>query len=92
MSSSITKKVIDKLRKGYSPVELSPKANLASTYKNLFKPLVNRKDFNLLFTLFDTNEVILRAWSFLGLYLVLEETSVYEEERKNPRNHFRNLK
>jgi len=81
MSSSITKKVIDKLRKGYSPVELSPKANLASTYKNLFKPLVNRKDFNLLFTLFDTNEVILRAWSFLGLYLVLEETSVYEEER-----------
>ena len=81
MSSSNTQKVIDKLKKGYSPVELSPKASLASTYKNLFKPLVNRKDFNLLFTLFDTNEVILRAWSFLGLYLVLEETSVYEEER-----------
>jgi hypothetical protein len=81
MSSSITQKIIDKLRKGYSPVEQSPKANLESTYKNLFKPLVNRKDFNLLFTLFDTNEVILRAWSFLGLYHVLEETSVYEEER-----------
>ncbi len=81
MSSSSKQKIIDKLRKGYAPVELSPKANLTSTYKNIFKPLVNRKDFNLLFELFDTNEAILRAWSFLGLHHVLEETSVYEEER-----------
>ena len=81
MSSSSKQKIIDKLRKGYAPVELSLKANLTSTYKNIFKPLVNRKDFNLLFELFDTNEVILRGWSFLGLHHVLEETSVYEEER-----------
>jgi len=81
MSSSFKQKIFDKLRKGYAPVELSPKANLTSTYKNIFKPLVNRKDFNLLFELFDTNEAILRAWSFLGLHHVLEETSVYEEER-----------
>lgn len=81
MSSSITQKIIEKLRKGYAPVELSPKANLTSTYKSIFKPLVNRKDFDLLFELFDTNEVILRAWSFLGLHHILEETSVYEEER-----------
>ena len=81
MSSSFNQKIFDKLRKGYAPVEQSPKANLTSTYKNIFKPLVNRKDFNLLFELFDTNEVILRAWSFLGLHHVLEETSVYEEER-----------
>jgi len=81
MSSTFKQKIIDKLRKGYAPVELSPKANLTSTYKNIFKPLVNRKDFNLLFELFDTKEAILRAWSFLGLHHVLEETSVYEEER-----------
>ena len=81
MSNSSTQKIIDKLRKGYAPVELSPKANLTSAYKSIFKPLVNRKDFNLLFELFDTNEVILRAWSFLGLHHVLEETTVYEEER-----------
>ena len=81
MSSLVAQKIIDKLRKGYAPVELSPKANLTSTYKNIFKPLVNRKDFNLLFELFDTNEAILRAWSFLGLHHVLEEISVYEEER-----------
>ncbi|TET00756.1 MAG: hypothetical protein E3J90_03755 [Promethearchaeota archaeon] len=81
MSSSFNQKIIDKLRKGYAPVEQGPKANLTSTYKNIFKPLVNRKDFTLLFELFDTNEVVLRAWSFLGLHHVLEETSVYEEER-----------
>ena len=81
MSSSSLQKIIDKLRKGYAPVELSPKATLTSTYKSIFKPLVNRKEFNLFFELFDTNEVILRAWSFLGLYHILEETSVYEEER-----------
>ncbi len=81
MSSSFNQKIFDKLRKGYTPVTLSPKANLTSTYKSIFKPLVNRKDFNLLFELFDTNEVILRAWSFLGLHHILEETSVYEEER-----------
>jgi len=81
MSNSANQKIIDKLRKGYAPVELSPKANLTSTYKSIFKPLVNRKDFNLLFELFDTNEVVLRAWSFLGLHHILEETSVYEEER-----------
>ncbi|NVM16149.1 MAG: hypothetical protein HWN80_00430 [Candidatus Lokiarchaeota archaeon] len=81
MSSSFNQKIIDKLRKGYAPIEQSPKENLTSTYKNIFKPLVNRKDFNLLFELFDTNEVLLRAWSFLGLHHILEETSVYEEER-----------
>jgi len=81
MSSSFKQQIREKLRKGYAPVELSPKANLTSTYKNIFKPLVDRKDFNLLFELFDTNEVILRAWSFLGLHHVLDETSVYEEER-----------
>ena len=81
MSSSTKQKMIDKLRRGYTPVEISPKADLTSTYKNLFKPLVTRKDFNLLFELFDTNEVILRAWSFLGLHHILEENSVYQEER-----------
>ena len=80
MSSSSNQKIFDKLRKGYAPVELSPKAHLTSTYKSIFKPLVNRKNFNLLFELFDTDEVILRAWSFLGLHHILEETSVYEEE------------
>ncbi|MHA2289933.1 MAG: hypothetical protein ACXABG_14200 [Promethearchaeota archaeon] len=81
MSSSLTQKIFEKLKKGYAPTELSPEEKLTSAYKNVFKPIVNRKDFNLLFELFDTNDVILRAWSFLGLHHILEENSVYEEER-----------
>ncbi|MBY9002718.1 MAG: hypothetical protein KGD73_01980 [Candidatus Lokiarchaeota archaeon] len=81
MSSSSKQKTIDALRKGYTPVELSPKANLTNSYKNLFKPLVNRKDFNTFFELFETDDVILRAWSFLGIHHVLEENSVYQEDR-----------
>ena len=81
MSSSTKQKIRDKMRRGYTPVELSPKSDLTSTYKNLFKPLVNQKDFNFLFELFDSNEVILRAWSFLGIHHILEENSVYQEER-----------
>jgi hypothetical protein len=81
MSNSVNQKIIDKLKKGYAPTELSPKEKLTSAYKNVFKPIINRRDFNLLFKLFDTDDVILRAWSFLGLHHILEETSVYEEQR-----------
>jgi len=81
MSSTTKQKIINALKRGYTPSESSPKAELTSTYKNLFKPLVNKKDFNFLFELFETNEVILRAWSFLGLYYILEENSVYQDDR-----------
>jgi hypothetical protein len=81
MSTTTKQKLINALRMGYTPVESSPKAELNSTYKNLFKPLVNKKNFNFFFELFDTNEIILRAWSFLGLFQILEENSVYQEER-----------
>jgi len=81
MSSTTKQKLINTLRMGYTPLESSPKAELTSTYKNLFKPLVNKKDFNFFFELFDSNEILLRAWSFLGLYHILEENSIYQEER-----------
>jgi len=81
MSTTTKQKITNALRRGYTPSESSPKAELTSTYKSLFKPLINKKDFNFLFELFETNEVILRAWSFLGLYYILEETSVYQDDR-----------
>ena len=81
MSSTTKQKIINTLRRGYTPSESSPKADLTNTYKSLFKPLVNKKDYNFLFDLFETNEVILRAWSFLGLFYILEETSVYQDDR-----------
>jgi len=75
-------KIINKLKKGYTPIEVSPKEELTSTFKNIFKPIVDRRDLNFIFELFNSNEVILRAWSFLGLYYILKESHVDEEEKK----------
>ena len=82
MSVANKSKIINNLRKGYTPIEISPKVELTSTFKNLFKPLVLRKNLNFFLELFETNEVILRAWSFLGLYEILKEKPVVTEENK----------
>ncbi|MHA1194209.1 MAG: hypothetical protein ACTSP9_18315 [Promethearchaeota archaeon] len=82
MSVANKSKIINNLRKGYTPIEINPKAELTSTYKNLFKPLVARKNLNFFLELFETNEVILRAWSFLGLCQILKEKSVVTEENR----------
>ncbi|MFX1497738.1 MAG: hypothetical protein ACFFBH_09445 [Promethearchaeota archaeon] len=79
---SYKEKIVNKLRKGYSPIEVSPKDELTSTFKNIFKPIVNKKDLNFFLDLFDTNEVILRAWSFLGIFYILEESKIVEEDIK----------
>ncbi|MFX1357053.1 MAG: hypothetical protein ACFFA8_07175 [Promethearchaeota archaeon] len=75
-------KIINKLKKGYTPIEISPREELTSTFKKIFKPIVDRRDLNFFFELFDSNDVILRAWSFLGLYHILNESHVDQEEKK----------
>jgi hypothetical protein len=75
-------KIINKLKKGYTPVEVSPREDLTSTYKKIFKPIVDKKDLDFFIALFETNEVILRAWSFLGLYHILQERNVKEDDIK----------
>ncbi|MHA1670804.1 MAG: hypothetical protein ACTSV5_09520 [Promethearchaeota archaeon] len=82
MSVANKSKIINNLRKGYTPIEISPKAELTSTFKNLFKPLVARKNLNFFLELFETNEVILRAWSFLGIFQILIEKPFVSEENR----------
>jgi len=41
-------KIINNLKKGYSPIEASPKEELTSIFKNAFKPIVDRQDLNLI--------------------------------------------
>ncbi len=65
MSMLYKEKVINKLRKGYSPVEESPKDELTSIYKQAFKPLVDKKNLDIFFEVYETNEVILRACNFI---------------------------
>ncbi|MFX0175978.1 MAG: hypothetical protein ACFE85_07095 [Candidatus Hodarchaeota archaeon] len=78
---SYKEKIINKLKKGYSPIEGSPKEELKSTFKKIFKPIVDRRDLNFFFELFDSNDVILRAWGFLGLYHIIKESHVDQEEK-----------
>lgn len=83
MYSSNKNKIISKLRKGYTPIELSPKQDLSSTFKNIFKPLIKRKDLDFFFELYSMNDVALKAWSFLGIYNILETQTEIGEENKS---------
>ncbi|TFG17357.1 MAG: hypothetical protein EU531_03620 [Promethearchaeota archaeon] len=80
MYGSNKNKIINKLRQGYTPVEISPKKELSSTFKNIFKPIVKRKDLDFFFELYNMEEVILKAWGFLGIYHILEEKNDIQEE------------
>jgi hypothetical protein len=74
--------IINKLREGYTPIELSPKDELTSIYKQAFKPLIDKKNLDIFFEVYDTNEVILRAWGFLGVYHILKEMKIGDEGKR----------
>ncbi|MFW9947110.1 MAG: hypothetical protein ACFFDX_09810, partial [Candidatus Odinarchaeota archaeon] len=74
--------IINKLREGYTPIELSPKDELTSIYKQAFKPQIDKKNLDIFFELYDTNEVILRAWGFLGVYHILKEKKIGDKEKR----------
>lgn len=80
MSKSNKEKIISKLSKGYTPMEITPKQDLSSTFKNIFKPLVNRKDLEFFFDLYKMNNTILKAWSFLGIYHILKERAEIDND------------
>ena len=82
MYSPNKNKIINKLRQGYTPVEISPKKELSSTFKNIFKPMVKRKDLDFFFELYEMNDTNLKAWSFLGIYDILEEKAEVTDEEK----------
>jgi len=75
-------KLINQLRKGYSPIETGPKEKLNSIFKSAFKPRVDKQDLEFFFELFETKEATLRAWAFLGIYLVLKSKNYIEDEMK----------
>ena len=83
MYSSNKNKIINKLRKGYTPIELSPKQDLSSTFKNIFKPLIKRKDLDFFFELYNMNDVTLKAWSFLGIYNIIETQTEIGDDNKS---------
>lgn len=79
---SSKEKMINQLRKGYSPIEAGPNEKINSIFKNFFKPRVDRKDLDFFFELFETNESRLRAWGFLGIYHILKDKIIYDDKKK----------
>ncbi|MHA1804034.1 MAG: hypothetical protein ACTSU4_05810 [Promethearchaeota archaeon] len=76
-------KVLDKLRRGYTPTEFGKPA-ITSIYNEVFKPLVKRRELEFFINLYGTNENVLKAWSFLGIYEILKENPHIKEDLKPP--------
>ncbi|MEJ2251895.1 MAG: hypothetical protein P8Y97_19830 [Candidatus Lokiarchaeota archaeon] len=65
-------KVIQELSIGYTPQSEGVKGKIAKVYDQTFEPLVRRKDLEAFFTIFKRDIPVLKAWAFLGIYLILE--------------------
>jgi hypothetical protein len=83
MYSPNKNKIIGKLRSGYTPVEITPNKALSSTFKNIFKPLIKRKDLDFFFELYNMDDINLKAWSFLGIYHILEDKQDIKDKNKD---------
>jgi len=79
-------RLIGQLRKGYSPLDGCPREELNTVFNKTFKPLVDKKDLDFFFEIFETNEAYLRAWGFLGIYNILKDKKI-EDEKKRSRLH-----
>jgi hypothetical protein len=74
-------KIQQNLSKGYTPQSQGAPKRIANIYDKTFKPLVNRKNLEAFFKIYENNDPILKAWAFLGIYQVLENKT-YETEKR----------
>lgn len=74
-------KIYEKLRKGYSPTDYG-KVSLTAIYNEVFKPLVKKKKLDIFIELYETDENILKAWGFLGIYHILKNNPVITDEKE----------
>ena len=79
---SYKEKIIRQLIKGYLPLGVSPKEDLNTIFNKVFKPLTDKKDLDLFFELSESNEPRLRAWGFLGIYYILKDKKIDDQEKE----------
>jgi len=79
---SYKEKIIRQLSKGYLPLGVSPKEDLNTIFNKVFKPLTDKKDLDLFFELSESNEPRLRAWGFLGIYYILKDKKIDDQEKE----------
>ena len=73
-------KIIRQFKRGYSPVGMSPKPEIASIYNKTFKSLIGLQHLDLFFEMAGRDETILRAWGFLGISHVLFERNIKDDD------------
>jgi hypothetical protein len=75
--------IIRELSKGYTPQREGSKPRIMKIYDKTFKPLVNRKDLDTFFKLYEYEDPTIQAWAFLGIYQILEnKTYLYGEDKE----------
>lgn len=77
-----TENYIRELSKGYAPQRENAKPRIMKVYDKTFKPLVNRKDLDTFFELYQYDDPIIKAWAFLGIYKILENKEYLYGEAK----------
>ncbi len=78
--------IINRLKTGYTPVEFATDSKLVSVYKSAYKPLVDKRDLDFFLEIFETGEILLRAWGFLGIYEIVK-AKPYLSDNIMPRLH-----
>ncbi|TFF97343.1 MAG: hypothetical protein EU541_08365 [Promethearchaeota archaeon] len=73
---------IRELSKGYAPQRENAKPRIMKVYDKTFKPLLNRKDLDDFFDLYEYDDPIIKAWAFLGIYQILENKQYLYGEAK----------
>jgi len=74
-------KILRQFRRGYAPLESQEK--ISSVFKNTFKPLIKIQNLEFFLELCETNETLLRAWGYLGIYHILEEKTLEDIKYKS---------
>ncbi|MBD3343153.1 MAG: hypothetical protein GF353_28910 [Candidatus Lokiarchaeota archaeon] len=80
---SYKEKKLRKFKQTYSPIGFGPNEEQNKIYNEEFKPLVDRKDLNFFIELYDSENVKLKAWSFLGIHHILKEPRTIKEKEKS---------
>lgn len=74
------------LRKGYTPQSANAKPSIAAVYDNTFKGLKEGNRLELFFELAESDEPILIAWGFLGIYQLMEGRTYLSIEHREHLN------
>lgn len=75
-------KIKNQLKEFFTTDGVGPEGVPIPLYHDVFKPLIEPKNVDFFIEIFDTNDFVLRAWGFLGIYRLLYRCILYEKEEE----------